>query len=306
MRGLMRVFVIGMICVVAGPLAAQPAPPAAAPAAPAAPSSSSAGPAPAVMGAPPPAQEAFVKAVDEARATYMAGINDMVRGIARPRRAEALCRALPRPRVENWFGRLVTLTSSPGGRGVIGIQVAPKLVFATQRTEAADDKDRTLIEVRSPLFAAASALAVGDLVQFSGTLFPGGDDCFRELSKDVANSMTSPEFLLRLEAIRKVVPPPVNAVLSGQAQAMTLAQSGEFVRDSVDVIAGAVACGVEQRRVFATIIKVLIRASAGQPTEQRDNLISMMFAQPSQTAQTQENCPAKITLFERLEADASL
>ena len=41
-----------------------------------------------------------------------AGINDMVRGVARPRRAEAICRAVPRGVVQNWTGKLVTLGSS--------------------------------------------------------------------------------------------------------------------------------------------------------------------------------------------------
>lgn len=259
----------------------------------------------ATMSPPPPIEDAFIKAVEDGRATYMSGLNDLVRGVARPRRAETLCRVLPRGRLDNWVGKLAVVGSSPGGRGVVAIEVAPKLVFATNRTEASDDKDKTLIDVRSPLFAAAAVLAVGDRVVFSGTLLPGGDDCFKEVGKDVAATMSAPEFTLRLDGIRKVVPPAANAVLSGAAKPMSIAQSSDYVRDSVDIIAGGVACGADSRRVFALIIKVLIKATAGQSTDQRDALIGLMFTPPSTSAQNKENCESKSSALDRLEAEAS-
>lgn len=256
--------------------------------------------------APTPAsEEGFIRAVDDARATYTAGLNDLVRGVARPRRAEALCRMLPKGRVDNWSGKLAVVGSSPGGRGVIAIEIAPKLLLATNRAESADDKDHTLVDVRSPLFAVAAGLAVGDRVQFSGTLLPGADDCFKEVGKDVMTTISSPEFVIRLDAVKKVVPPAANAVLSGAAKPMSIAQSSDYVRDSVDVIAGGVACGAENRRVFSTIIKILIRATAGQPTDQRDALIGLMFTPPSTSAQNRDNCEGKMSALDRLEAEAS-
>ena len=263
------------------------------------------GPPPAVAGTQAAAEDAFVRAVEDARAAYDTGINDLVRGVARPRRAEAVCRAVPRGRVENWTGKLSTLASSPGGKGVVAIDVGPKVTLATNRTDAADTADRTLIDTRSPLFAYAAALAVGDRVQFSGTLVAGGDDCFKEVGKDLQASMDTPEYVIRLDSIRKVVPPPANAVLSGQAAPMSIAQSSDFVRDAVDTVAGAVACGAEQRRVFATIIKLLIRATAGQSVEQRDALINLMFSPPSTASQAKDDCPSKMSAFDRLEAEAS-
>lgn len=264
-----------------------------------------AGPAASTMPPASAAEDSFVKAVEDGRATYTAGLNDMVRGVARPRRAEAICRAVPRGAVQNWTGKLVMLGSSAAGRGVVVIEVAPHLLVATNRTDAADDKDRTLIDTRSPLFAYAAALAVGDRVQFSGTLVPGTEDCFKEVGKDVKTSMADPEFVMRLDSIRKVVPPAVNAVLSGQAQPMSIAQSSDFVRDAVDVIAGGAACGVENRKVFGVIIKVLIRATAGQSTEQRDALIGLMFSPPTAASQTKENCDAKGAALDRLDAEVS-
>ncbi len=253
----------------------------------------------------PAVEDQFIKAVEEARATFTNGLNDLVRGVARPRRAEALCRVLPKARAENWVGKVVVLGSSPGGRGVVAIEIAPKVVLATNRTEASDDKDKTLIDVRSPLFAYAAVLAVGDRVQFSGTLVSGGEDCFKEVGKDVMSTMTTPEFVIRLDAMKKVTPPSANAVLSGQAQAMSIAQSSDYVRDAVDIIAGGVACGAESRRVFAVIIKVLIRATAGQPNDQRDALIGLMFSPPTASAQNKENCDAKLSGLDRLEAESS-
>lgn len=266
----------------------------------------SAAPPPAtIMGAQPPAEDGFIKAIEDARQSYTSGINDMVRGIARPRRAETLCRVVPRGRIENWIGRMALLASSPGGRGVVGIEISPKVLIATNRTDAADERDKTLIDTRSPLFANAAALAVGDRVQFTGTLVLGTEDCFKEVGKDVKTSMTEPEFIFRLEAIKKVVPPPVNQVLTGQAPPMSIAQSSDFVRDAVDTIAGGVACGADQRRVFGIIIKLLIRATAGQSIEQRDALISLMFSPPSAQSQARENCEAKLGALGRLEEDAS-
>ena len=264
-----------------------------------------AAPAPPVMPTQAAAEDAFVKAVEDARTAYGSGINDLVRSVARPRRAEAVCRAVPRGRVENWTGKLSTLASSPGGKGVVAIEVAPKVTLATNRTDAADTADRTLVDTRSPLFAYAASLAVGDRVQFSGTLIGGGEDCFKEVGRDLQASLTTPEYLIRLDSIRKVVPPPANAVLSGQAAPMSIAQSSDFVRDAVDTVAGAVACGAEQRRVFATIIKLMIRATAGQSVEQRDALIGLMFSPPSAASQSKEDCAAKTAAFERLEAEVS-
>ena len=264
-----------------------------------------AAPAPATMGTQPAAEDGFIKAVEEARQTYSNGVNDMVRGVARPRRAEALCRAVPRGRVENWIGKMAVLASSPGGRGVVAIEVGPQILIATNRTDAADDKDKTLLDTRSPLFASAAALAVGDRVQFSGTLISSTDDCFKEVGKDVKISLTEPEFVLRLDAIKKVVPPPASAVLSGQAAPMSIAQSSDFVRDSVDTIAAATVCGAEQRRVFGIVIKLLIRATAGQSVEQRDALISLMFTPPSAQTQVRENCDARLSALDRLEGEVS-
>ena len=258
--------------------------------------------------APPPAstiEDAFIKAVDDARATYAAGLNDLIRGAARPRRAEALCRAVPRGRMENWTGKLAVLASSPGGKGIVAIEVGSRITLATNRTDAADVQDKTLIDTRAPLFAYAASLAVGDRVQFSGTLLGGSEDCFKEAGRELAPSMTTPEFVVRLDSIRKVVIPASNAVLSGQAAPMSIAQSSEYVRDAVDTVGGAVACGAEQRRVFAAIIKVLIRATAGQSTEQRDALIGLMFNPPGNSSQTKDDCPAKISAFDRLDAEAS-
>ncbi len=253
----------------------------------------------------PPAEDAFIKAVEDARTTYVGGLNDLVRGVARPRRAEALCRILPRGRAENWVGKLAVLGSSPGGRGVVSIEIAPKVLLSTNRTEATDDKDKTLIDVRAPLFAYAAVLAVGDRVQFSGTLLQGSDDCFKETGRDIMATMSTPDFVVRLDALKKVVPPSANAVLSGQAQAMSIAQSSDYVRDAVDIIAGAAACGADNRRVFAVIIKVLIRATAGQPNDQRDALIGLMFTPPSASTQTKENCDGKLSSLDRLESEAS-
>ncbi len=292
----MRRLVLILAAILAAPLAGAQTP------LPAAPSPNAA---PALMNAQPPTQDAFVKAVEEARTTFANGINDMVRGVARPRRAEAVCKAVPRGRIDSWTGRMTTLASSPGGRGVVAIEIAPQVTLATNRTDAADDRDKTLIDVRSPLFANASALAVGDRVQFSGTLVTAPEDCFKEVGKDVKTSLTEPEYVIRLDAIKKVVPPTASQVLSGQAAPMSIAQSSDFVRDAVDTIAGGVACGAEQRRVFAIIIKLLIRASAGQSVEQRDNLIGLMFSPPSAQAQAPDNCPAKLGALDRLEAEAS-
>ena len=291
----MRCLTLGSAILVAGlsllavPCLAQAPAPAAAPATPVAPT----------------IEDQFIKAVDDGRQTFSNGLNDMVRGVARPRRAEALCRLVPRGRMENWVGKLATLGSSPGGRGVVGIELASKLIVSTNRTEAADDKDKTLIDVRSPLFGNAAVLAVGDRVQFSGTFVTGPDDCFKEVGKDVAASMTAPEFIMRLDAIKKVIPPTATAVLSGQAAAMSIAQSSDYVRDAVDIIAGGTACGAESRRVFAIIIKVLIRATVGQSPEQRDALIGLMFSPPSAQAQAKENCDAKSAALDRLEAEVS-
>ncbi|MGY4182932.1 excisionase family DNA binding protein [Bradyrhizobium sp. USDA 4518] len=62
-------------------------------------------------------------AVDAARATYKAGANDMSKGAAKPQRAKLICSGHQPQRVQNWFGKVATLSSNGEGKGVLAIMI---------------------------------------------------------------------------------------------------------------------------------------------------------------------------------------
>lgn len=148
----------------------------------------------------PPEAQALVSIVADFAARYRAAPNDMVRGGTRPDRGRAICAAIPKV-IDRWPGTIVTLLSNSDGHGVLGVQLRPGVTFKTWNNEISDAGDRTLLRNGSPIYQAASQLQVGQMVIFSGTLFPNPVDCIRETSLSVHGAMTDPEFLIRFTAI---------------------------------------------------------------------------------------------------------
>ena len=155
----------------------------------------------------PTSQKGLVLAVKAAVEAYTGSGNDLQRGAARPARAHAICKAVPKRRADRWIGKLKTISTNSDGWGVLAVSLTPQITVGTMPNSWADIKDKTLISPKSPVYASAAKLKEGDLVVFSGTFANGDTDCFGEKSLTMSGSMMRPDFVFRFSAISRFDPP---------------------------------------------------------------------------------------------------
>lgn len=149
-------------------------------------------------------QARFIAAIDAARATYKAGANEMARGAARPQRAKMICNGSSSERVQNWIGKVATLSSNGDGKGVLSIMIGNNVHLKTWNNIVSDAGARTLIEPGSILFQRASSLSVGQVIIFSGSFISDQTDCFREASLTLEGSIREPEYIFRFSDVAPV------------------------------------------------------------------------------------------------------
>ncbi|WP_156527666.1 hypothetical protein [Bradyrhizobium stylosanthis] len=153
----------------------------------------------------PDEQARFIAAIDSGRAAYKAGANEMAKGAARPQRAQLLCNGSSQlQRVQNWIGKVATLSSNGDGKGVLSIMIGNNVHVKTWNNFLSDTGAGTLIEPSSPLFRRASSLSVGQVVAFSGSFIPDRTDCVRESSMTLDGSIREPEFIFRFSDVTAV------------------------------------------------------------------------------------------------------
>jgi hypothetical protein len=145
----------------------------------------------------PDDQARFIAANDAGRTAYKAGANDMAKGAARPYRAQSLCRGAQIRNVQNWVGKVATLSSNGDGKGVLSVMIGNDVQVKTWNNSMSDIGDQTLIEPTSALFRKAVSLQVGQVVTFSGSFIPSQTDCVRESSMTLDGSMTRPEYIFK-------------------------------------------------------------------------------------------------------------
>jgi hypothetical protein len=145
----------------------------------------------------PDDQARFIAANDAGRAAYKAGANDMAKGAARPYRAQSLCRGAQIRNVQNWIGKVATLSSNGDGKGVLSVMIGNEVCVKTWNNSVSDVGDRTLIEPSSALYQKAVSLRVGQVIAFSGSFLPSQTDCVWEASMTLDGSMTKPEYIFR-------------------------------------------------------------------------------------------------------------
>jgi uncharacterized protein YecT (DUF1311 family) len=173
--------------VTTNPLSLPPAAPAAAP--------------PASANPVTPNENDFVDAVINARQSYGQASTDFQKGAARPARAKTICSVLRTMRVDNWVGKVSTLTTNGDGKGVLGIEIGPDIQVKTWNNALSDIGSKTLVEPDSGVFVAMSKLSKGANIRFSGTFISNSTDCAQETSLTLNGSMTSPEFLFRFSDV---------------------------------------------------------------------------------------------------------
>ena len=159
----------------------------------------------------PDDERRFILAVTSAHDAYEAASNEMAQGGTRDTRKDAICHALNSEGVAtNWIGTIKTLSSNGDGKGVLEIEIAPNVTVGTWNNVLSDVEDHTLLDPKSSVFQAASAMSVGDAVEFSGSFIPSDTDCIRETSLTLAGSMQEPNFLVRFSSISAPHATPAN------------------------------------------------------------------------------------------------
>ena len=163
-------------------------------------------PAPVEIAAPsmPDTETRFLAIIDQGRGDYASGPNDMAKGASRPRRARALCQALPGQVAVDWIGTVETLSSTSEGKGVLTIRLGSHVTVGTSNNSLSDSLTsmHTLIEPDSEVFAVASSLRIGQPVRFSGPFATSNTDCLEEGSLTQQGSMTDPEFRILFAEVK--------------------------------------------------------------------------------------------------------
>ena len=150
---------------------------------------------------------AFIEAVATGGQNYEKATTDFSKGASRPARAALVCSALKSTKVNNWIGKLVALTTNGDGKGVIGIELIPNLLYVkTWNNSISDIGADTMVEPGSRLFNSLGSLSISDTVKFSGEFLSSKIDCVRESSVTLQGSMAGPEYVMRFSNVEKVVP----------------------------------------------------------------------------------------------------
>jgi hypothetical protein len=172
-------------------------------------------------GAIPADEAAFVAAARATQSIYAQAANaaDKVQATRR----QSLCRALqPSYAADSWIGTLKSFSSNGAGKGVLEIEVAPRISLGTWNNAFSDSVYRTLLDPNSAVFKTAEYLHAGAKVVFSGRFFPSGKDCVRERSVTLHGSLSEPAFLMRITALAPLgaAAPGAGDNVSGAAMAV--------------------------------------------------------------------------------------
>ena len=147
---------------------------------------------------------AFVEAAQAARSSYQHASTDFQKGATRPERKQAICSVMRSMRVNDWIGKVSTLSTNGDGKGVLGIEVGPEIYVKTWNNAISDIGSNTLVEPGSDVFSTMGTLKKSELVKFSGSFFSSATDCVQEMSVTLNGSMTSPEFVFRFSKIESL------------------------------------------------------------------------------------------------------
>lgn len=151
----------------------------------------------------PKDQAAFTQAVRSARDAYDKAADDE-RDSIQPQRAAAICKALPKPEVKNWVGKIQSLDADSGKRLTVTMALPDGTLVKTWNNAMSDMEDQTLVPAGSAVAQSLGKLKVGDAVRFGGTFFADEPDCYRSSRLSLMQSMMEPSFLFRFTAVEKL------------------------------------------------------------------------------------------------------
>jgi hypothetical protein len=152
---------------------------------------------------PLPRDEAnFVRIVSDAQDQSRTASNDMQRGGIKAKRDHALCKLLASLSVTNWIGTMKDINSNSDGKGVLEIRIADNIYVRTYNNALSDFSSNTLLDPGSAVFVAASAMTVGQPVQFSGEFLRDEEaGCIDETSLTLRGKLREPEFIFRFSRL---------------------------------------------------------------------------------------------------------
>ncbi|EGJ50266.1 hypothetical protein [Desulfocurvibacter africanus] len=148
----------------------------------------------------PADQKAFSAVVLQYAKAYKDAPNEIIQNEQRALRKTALASTMQEPAASGWIGKIDDIGTS-GSSATLTIKCTG-FSAKTWNNSFSEGEAGTFIPQNSPLFATVRSLKKGDLVQFSGQLFPDDQDHFREVSMTESGGMTEPEFLFRFTEVK--------------------------------------------------------------------------------------------------------
>jgi hypothetical protein len=151
----------------------------------------------------PKDQTAFTTALTDAKTAFEAAdVEDQMD--IQPKRAAAICKALPKPEIKNWIGQVRAADADSGGRLTVTVALPDGTLVKTWNNAMSDLDDNTLVPAGTPIAATFGKLKAGDPIRFSGTFFTDDMDCYRSTRLALGQSVMEPSFLFRFTAVDKL------------------------------------------------------------------------------------------------------
>jgi hypothetical protein len=195
----------------------------------------------------PSVEVRFISIVSAAQKDSINAANDMQRGGIKANRDKSLCAGITFPEVKDWIGTVINIDSNSDGKGVLAIQIAPGITVKTWNNALSDIGSGTLIDQTSPVFKSASLMKPGQLVQFSGELFPAGEDaCLLESSMTLRGKVESPEFIFKFSSISAYDSSKQHEQnlnddnVEGIGKWMATSHTAEAITGDIDISSGAI------------------------------------------------------------------
>ncbi len=151
----------------------------------------------------PAGEQAFISEIEAAKQRYADAATDLQRSQAMRTRNKNLVKTLGGREVTRWSGTIKRVGANGEGKAYVDIEIADDVVMGTWNNAFSDASDGTLIPTSSPFFEDLVALAPGDKVTFSGTLFRDDDATLRTMNITEAGSVLRPEFLMDFNSIKR-------------------------------------------------------------------------------------------------------
>ncbi|SEQ64719.1 hypothetical protein SAMN05216522_10522 [Rosenbergiella nectarea] len=152
----------------------------------------------------PTVEKDFVSIVKDAQDKAKSAENDMQLGGIKAQRDALVCSVVQDKHVNEWIGKVDTMSSNSDGKGVVSISLSEDINVKTWNNDISDYGDHTLITPGSELFETASQLKEGDIVRFSGKFISDSQNCIRESSLGIRGKVTEPEYIFQFNSIAKI------------------------------------------------------------------------------------------------------